>query len=190
MQFKEVEFKYRADEISLTQFTDFCKGRAPDRFVMASGWDYFYDSETLEGFCRHRVGPDMNQLTFKRKLTAANNYVRTEHNLDLAPGMSVAAVSALCQEFGYKHNVTLYKNCFIYGYDWYTLVYYLVYDREMKELGRFLEIEMREDYTWNTEQDAWDALVVMEKLCKPLGISPQSRVKRSLFEMFKEESKK
>jgi adenylate cyclase class IV len=181
----EIEFKYRADNISLTAFTEFCKSRRPIQVIHAAGYDHFYQhAQEGDSFCRHRIGPDMNQLTFKRKTTDSNNFVRTEHNLDL-DSVTQEQVAALCAEFGYKPNFSLYKSCFVYNYDCYTLVYYICYDVDMKELGRFVEIEMKEDHPWESETQAWDQLLVFEKLCKPLGVSPQSRVKRSLFELYK-----
>lgn len=185
-KFKEIEFKYKADSISLTAFTEFCKARQPNKFVMAAGWDYFYSSvNDPDSFCRHRVGGDMNQLTFKRKTDDSNNFVRTEHNMNMLPGVSEAQVEAFCAEFGYKYNMTIFKNCFIYVYDSYTIVYYVCYDEDMHELGRFLEIEAKEDYPWVSDQEAWDAIAAIERLSKSLGISPQARMKRSLYELFR-----
>lgn len=188
-KYLEIETKYRADSLSLTDFVEFCASRNPERVVNASGFDYFYESSKDPGaFCRHRIGLDSNQLTFKRKLADNNNYIRTEHNLDLR-GANREQVAALCQEFGYSHNFSLYKNCFVYAYENYTLVFYIVYDEDLHELGRFIEIEMKEDYPWESEEQAWSQLLVFEKLLKPLGISPQARVKRSLFELYKKETK-
>lgn len=187
MKAKEVEFKYNAENLTLSDFTEFCAKHKPSfKFIMASGWDDFYENiKDPTAFCRHRHGPDANQLTFKRKLADSNNFIRTEHNMDMTDKMRPDQVSALCSEFGYKYNTTLFKNCFIYKFDWYTLVYYICYDKDMKELGRFFEIEMAEEHDWKDEQEAWNELVVLEKLAKPLGVSPQSRVKRSLWEMYK-----
>lgn len=182
----EVEFKYRAEDIQLDKFEAFAKERAPAKVLTASGYDYFYANEKDPGsFARLRSGADMHQLTFKRKTNDANNFVRTEHNIDLARKMTRDQVSALLLEFGYKPDLTIFKNCFVYSYDYYTLVYYVCYDTQMKELGRFIEIEMAEEYPWSNETEAWDSLTALERLCKPLGITPQARVKRSLFELFR-----
>lgn len=185
MKFVEVETKYRADNIPLKDFKVFCQDKTPNKHIFASGYDDFYqNNKDKDAFCRHRRGTDLNQLTFKRKTADGNNFVRVEHNLDLN-GVSADQIRALCGEFGYEPNMTIFKTCYVYTYEWYTLVYYIVYDDDMKELGRFIEIEMKEDYAWQTEQAAWDELLVLEKLCKPLGISAQSRVKRSLFELYR-----
>lgn len=186
MKFMEIEFKYDATGINFSKFTEFCKTLQPQSFIIASGYDRFYsNSKNTDCFCRHRTGLDMNQLTFKRKTSEKNNYVRTEHNLDLSVNMSEDQVAALCNEFGYTYNTSIFKTCFIYKYDWYTLVYYICYDTEMKELGRFLEIEISEEQDWSNEKNAFDELVVLEKLVKPLGITSSARIKKSLYEMFK-----
>lgn len=190
MRYKEIEFKYKADNISLKDFVKFCVARNPLTIVEASGFDHFYASiKDQDAFCRHRIGPDFNQLTFKRKTTDANNFIRTEHNLNLSTSMKREAVEALCGEFGYKYNVSVFKNCFVYFYDWCVLSYYVCYDNSLKEIGRFIEIEANEEHEWPTEQDAWDAVVVMEKLCKTLGLTPQARLKKSLFELYRQDVK-
>lgn len=185
-KFSEIETKYRADEISLTNFHEFCKKRPNLKsYISAFGPDHFYaKAGNLDTFWRHRVGADMNQLTFKRKTSDANNFFRAEYNLNLED-MDLEQVAALVAEFGYKHNTSIYKACFVYKYDFYTLVYYFCYDLDMKEQGRYIEIEMAEDYKWVNQDDAWDQLVALERLCKPLGITPKGRIKRSLFEIFR-----
>lgn len=189
MRFCEIEFKYYADNIKLSDFVEFCNDRKPEGQILVSGYDYFYEKPNEDAFCRLRVGPDSNQLTFKRKLTSKNNFIRTEHNIDLESHITKDQITALCKEFGYMYNMTLFKNCFIYHYDWYTFVYYICYDENMKEIGRFVEIEMSEDHSWIDEQHAWNELIILEKTCRELGISPQCRVKKSLFELFKKELK-
>ena len=188
MKFTEVEFKYKAEDIKLEDFNAFCQNRGKEyKLTVASGFDHFYSSNgNDESFCRHRSGPDTNQLTFKRKTKDANNFVRTEHNIDLLPFVKNDQVAALCSEFGYEYNFSLFKTCFVYKYDLYTFVYYVCYDTGLKELGRFVEIEMSEKHAWNNEEEVWNELLVMERICaKSLGISAQSRVKRSLYEMYK-----
>jgi len=189
MGHSEVEFKYNADDITLDIFTKFCRGlnKAP-KVIYASGYDYFYASKGDVGaFWRHRVSPDSNLLTFKRKNNDKNNFVRVEVNLKLDLATSVDDVAALCDANRCPYQGSIFKNCFIYVYDWYTLVYYICYDQGMKELGRFIEIEMSEEHPWQSEQEAFEQLLVMEKLCKPLGLTPQGRIRRSLFEMYSDE---
>jgi adenylate cyclase class IV len=182
---KEVEFKYSASEISIESFHKFCKGKKGlVKYVMASGFDHFYASTVIPGaFCRHRQGADMNQLTLKRKTTHENSYVRTEHNIDLDPTMTEPQIRSLCNDLGYTYTGRIFKVCFVYKYDYYTLCYYVVYDDNMKELNRFFEIEMSEEVQWR-EGEAYSALVIMEKSCKLLGAKADNRESASLFEMY------
>lgn len=187
MHFKEIELKYRADNVLLSDFQAYCESsKKPYSFLHASGYDYFYDDAVEPGeFCRHRVGADMNQLTFKRKTTNKNNYIRTEHNINLAKDTTVDQVSALCSEFGFSFNTSIFKTCFVYKFQSHTAVYYVCYDIEMKELGRFIEIELDENRNWGDEENAMKALQVLEQDMSRLGLKPQSRVKKSLFELFR-----
>lgn len=189
MKHKEIEFKYNAENISLTDFAEFCQGlKGSPKYVEVSGFDYFYSSKADEdGFYRIRVDHKRVQLTYKHKTKDTDNYVREEHNLNFDSTMTKSYVEGYVNSLGYKFNSKIFKSCFIYIFDTYTLVYYVCYNEDMKELGRFVEIEMSEDYAWPTQQDAWNELIAMERICRPIGITPQARVKRSLFEMFGKE---
>lgn len=190
LKFTEVETKYSAEDISFEKFKVFCEERLPEKRITASGYDHFYEkNDDVGSFCRHRIGPDMNQLTFKRKTKDANNFIRVEHNINLTKDMGADIISALCSEFGYKYNTSIFKTCFVYTYKWYVFSYYTCYDTDMREVGRFIEIEMREDHAWKDEKEAWDNLLVLEKLCKSLGLSPQARIKKSLFEIYRKDRK-
>ncbi len=185
-RYLEIETKYNAKDVLLSEFKAFCEQREPLKVIMASGYDHFYakDGEAAS-FCRHRTGPDRNEFTFKQKTVAANNTIRHEVNVQMVPEESDATAAALAGSFGYNYNTSIFKTCFVYVYEWYTLVLYITYNMEMQELDRLFEIEMKEDHPWQSEDDAWTQLTVLEKLCKPLGASPQARIKRSLFEMYR-----
>lgn len=186
MDYSEVEFKYKADGISLSRFTEYVASRPDSKFKLASGYDHFYSSPAdPDSFCRHRVGAEFNQLTFKRKTTGKNNFIRTEHNLGLDKSVSEDQVWKLCEEFGYAQDATIYKNCFIYSFPDHTMVYYVIYTEDMYEIGRFIEIEVSEDIDWGSEEAAWDRLVELEAGCKGLDLTPQKRLKKSLYEMVK-----
>lgn len=180
----EVEFKYNAAGISLTNFIGFCEDRGSVSHIQASGYDHFYASEKDQmQFGRHRVGPNFNQLTVKSKTQENNNYVRQEDNLDFKENISKDKVESFFRKFGYAHKRTIFKNCFIYKYPLHTLVYYLIYTEDMNELGRYIEIEMSEDHPWTSSEEALEALREVEKQCRPLGIVPQARIRNSLFEI-------
>jgi len=185
LQNLEIEFKYIA-KADLSAFQDFCEKRNAERFQIVSGFDHFYSkSAEPSSFYRHRVNTNENQLTFKKKTVDDNSYIREEHNIDLPLTVSREKIQALCNINGYLYDFSIFKNCFIYSYDYYTLVFYVCYDTQLKELGRFVEIEMKEDYNWSTEEEAYGELVTLERLCKNLGLSPELRVKLSLYEQFR-----
>jgi len=188
LKFKEIETKYNAENIDLKDFEAFCIKQKPDAVIIASGYDHFFEKDGDDGsFCRHRVGSDLNQLTFKRKTADSNNFIRTEHNISLQATVTEAQVAALCEDLGgYKFNCTIFKNCFVYKFPRHTLVYYVCYTPALKELGRFVEIEMAEEGIWRDEAEAWTELRRIEIMCKTFGVAASGRLKRSLFEMFKE----
>lgn len=189
-KYLEVELKYSAQNIKLTDFHNISSIRNPISFVQASGFDHFYSNKKDESaFCRHRIGPDTNQLTFKRKIQDKNNYIRTERNIDLDFSTNVESIRGLCREFGYEYNTSLFKTCFVYKFSDHILVYYICYDIDLQERGRYIEIEAREDFDWKSEDDAWNTICALEKILKSQGlsISANQRIKRSLYEMFKKE---
>ncbi len=188
-EFKEVEFKYEA-QIPLKTFVDYCEAKAPVRSQRTSGYDHFYGKTSDSNvFCRHRVSDGWNELTFKRKLNTNDNFIRDETNLQLHVSAGIRQVSSLLKEFGYEYNTTIFKNCFIYQFDTYNLVFYVIYDEDLQEKGRFIEIEAREDYPWNSVSDAWSNIVAIEKTSKELKLSANNRTKLSLWEMFKKGNK-
>jgi adenylate cyclase class IV len=70
-----------------------------------------------------------------------------------------------------------------------TLVSYTVADitdGDLRSEDHFVEIEVSEEqiHTMN-EGQAWAILTKYEKALEPLGITPQKRLKRSLYEMYK-----
>ncbi len=65
----------------------------------------------------------------------------------------------------------------------------MVYNLDLVELGRFIEIELNEHIEWESEASARNALDALEKGCYALGLTPLNRVSASLFEMFKVKGK-
>lgn len=188
---KELEYKYNAYDISLTAFIAFAKSRNPTNSLYVCGYDHFYSSRSEpDTFIRHRVGDNFNQLTVKRKLTDKNNFIRDEINLSLAKDVTEETAASLAKSLGYEFNRTIFKTVFVYTYDKYVLSYYAVTDTELKELGRFMEIEVAEGYPWSTEDQAWSMLNDLEcEAASSLGIKARGRIKKSLYEQFRKELK-
>ena len=183
MQFKEIEFKYDGDLIKREKFIELMETfPIKKKMIVSSFDDYFTDKDS--NFIRYRYTDQRGELTIKRKITDKNNNERIEVNVETA-GDNLKTVAAFVDLLGYKHNFGIYKTCDIYWIDKVVMVYYVVYDKELKELRRFVEIEADEHLHWETEQEAWDEIAKYEKLLESLPITPKNRLKKSLFEIFR-----
>ena len=183
MRFKEIETKYYADDIGLDKFEELIATlpKHRNKMMVSSYDDYFVNSKGE--FIRYRFTDDRGELTIKRKCSKTNNNERIEVNLPTA-GDNLKAVEEFCNLMNYKHNFGIYKTCRIYWIEKVVLVWYVVYDKQMKELKRFIEIEADEDLEWESEEQAWEEVTKYEKLFEPLGITAKNRVRKSLFELF------
>jgi len=184
--FKELEYKYRADGVKLQDFVSLMNNLSPENRKDVSSWDHYYTSLTnAEEFIRFRES-DNPEMTKKRKTKTGNNWERMEVDLPLDPKrISKKIVDKWTNVEGYKENFTIYKSCFIFWYDIVNTVYYVVYDENMKETGRFIEIEVNKNKVTELGIDAcFERLKDFEKTLAALGISSQNRLKKSLFEMF------
>lgn len=182
MNFKELETKYSADNIGMDDFTNLVNPLNP-KWVMVSSYDDYFTNASDE-FIRYRYHDSMGELTIKRKTTDANNLNRVEVNVP-TDGKSGAAIDAFVNLLGYKKNFSIFKTCKIAFLEKAVLVYYVVYDENLNEKKRFIEVEAKEDYNWSSEEEAWATVVEYENMLAPLGISAKNRLKKSLFEIFK-----
>lgn len=182
---KEVEFKYDASNIPLNVFLAFCKKSKFQNTITISGTDYFYSNKDNRTFYRIREDNSGTQLTFKSKTVKDNNFIRIEHNLNLKSNNTAKeSAESYIQDLGYKYEGSLFKVCFIYFYDYYNIVYYVCYNDSMKELGRFVEIEMDENHPWLSDGEMFKELIMLEKMHKVLGLNKSVRLNDSLFEMY------
>ncbi len=180
----EIEQKYNASNISPEHFKEFCLSKKPIRMIDIAGYDTFFSHPTdPNSFFRYRETDMEAELTFKRK-TQDNNVIRTEYNLPLAYSLADKG-AAFCKDMGYEFNTTIFKFAFVFEYEMHILCYYTVYDLDLVELGRFIEIELKEHINWESDANALNALDSLEKGCQSLGLTPLNRVSPSLFEMFR-----
>jgi adenylate cyclase class IV len=126
----------------------------------------------------------MGELTIKRKTTDANNNNRVEVNVP-TDGKSSTSIEAFVDLLGYKKNFSIFKTCKIAFLEKIVLVYYIVYDDNLNEKKRFIEIEANEKFNWTSEEEAWAEVVKYEDMFTALGISAKNRLKKSLYELFK-----
>lgn len=185
-EFTELEFKYKADQVKLSDFVTLMNEVGFKVRKDVSSWDYYYThADNKEEFLRFRDS-DRPELTIKRKVKAANNWERVEVDLPMDPDrVTRPIVDKWVGLEGYEHNFTIYKSCFIFWQETLNMVYYIVYDENMIEKGRFIEIEANKEMLPGTGLDyARNRIRELEEKFKKLGITPQNRLKKSLFEMF------
>jgi adenylate cyclase class IV len=179
---KEIEFKYNANNISIEQFISYFTGKTPH--IVVSGTDHFYSNcKKKSTFFRIRDSHNTLELTFKRKLQKNNSDIRIEYNI--VSSTDKATLEGFLSELGYIYEFNLYKISYIFEFPHHKAAYYICYDPNMKEIGRFIEIEMREDYRWKNEGEAWNYLTLLAKLVKPLGLDKSTKVNKSLYEMYR-----
>lgn len=185
-EFKELEYKYDAADISLSSFLDMVAKLHPIKRQDVSSWDYYYTptgAEKPEEFMRYRDSRHP-ELTIKRKTKQSNNWERVEIDLPLdSSRVDENTVRSFSNLLNYKENFRIYKTCFIFWFDEINMVYYIVYDENMKEKGRFIEIEVNKNKI-KTLSDPFATLKLYEGSLAELGIKSSNRLKRSLFEMF------
>jgi len=187
MNFKEIETKYSANTISIDTFTKLVEPLNPE-WVMVSSYDDYFTNDN-DDYIRYRYHDHMGELTIKRKTTDLNNNNRIEVNLP-TQGKSSNAVAAFVGLLGYKRNFSIFKTCKIAFLEKVVLVYYIVYDENLNEKQRFIEVEANEKYSWKSEEEAWATVIEYEKILEPLGITPKHRLRKSLFELFKKDNPK
>lgn len=182
--FKELEFKYNAKDIKFKDFYNIILNKGYKKSLSISSWDIYYTNNVENSFIRFRDSTTP-ELTKKVKTKESNNWDRVEVDLPLDINrINVDIVNKFSEVIGYKENFRIYKSCFIYWINNLNYVYYVVYDNNINELGRFIEVEVNKEDVENL-QDPYEILLEGEKLLEKLGITPQNRMKKSLFELFR-----
>jgi len=191
--FREIEYKYKADNIKLTDFNNLMEEWEYSEKIDGIGsWDiyYFKEDEDEDLFVRYRMSSDRPELTKKRKLKSSNNWIRIEVDLPLDPDrVNESIVNRFVGLDGYKENFRIYKSCVVYHFKYINAVLYYVSDHEMEGKQKFLEIEVNKDKLEELGDKASEVLKEYEQKLSKLGISPQNRLKKSLFEMYKKTNK-
>lgn len=185
IEIQELEFKYSAEDIKLSDFIKFAESLAPEKRLEVASWDFYYSGNGLPfEFMRFRNGPSP-ELTIKMKTNDKNNNHRVEIDLPLSNKVTSWLVEKFVSCLGFKENFRIYKYCDIYWYEKIDIVYYTIYDKEMKEVGRRVEIEARKDYPFKSADEALAEVKAMEQKMSAIGITPQKRMKKSNWEQFK-----
>lgn len=186
--FKEFEYKYDGNKVNLSDFVQLMETLNPDSRVDVSSWDHYYTHPKDEAvFQRYRAGNNKKELTKKRKTNDQNNWQRIEVDLPLDVKQTTEGiVRKFVSLDGYEPNFEIYKSCFIYFFEHVNAVYYTVYNKDMKEKGRFLEVEVNKDKVDELgEEESMKLLKEIEFKLLPLGVTSKNRLKKSLFEIFR-----
>lgn len=188
--FSEIEYKYFADGVKLSSFKALMEKLKITyifkKYVQASSFDVYYVKKDFPNeFQRFRDDGKTPELTKKVKTKESNNWKRIESDLPLDPArVTEDKVSFHVSLDGYQENFKIFKTCFIYIFEDVNYVWYSVYDQDMKELDKFLEVELNKDKVTGTDSDN-GLLNKHEANLSELGIGPQNRTKLSLFERYR-----
>lgn len=181
----ELEFKYDGGDLKLSKFQDFANSMNPRKRVEGTGWDYYYSGEGQNfEFIRLRQG-GLSELTIKIKNNEKNNNDRFELDLPLAMSIPQRLVEKFVSLFGFKENFRVFKYFDIYWFEKVDIVYYTIYNKDMVEIGRRVEIEALKDYPFKSSEEALNEVKAMEKAMLEIGITPQKRMKKSMWEQFR-----
>lgn len=206
LEFTEFEVKFRTEDRFMIQFKQLMETLPQKKeFIYVEGEDKYYthpeswfkhtDKWSEDGtFIRYRT-PAYNldkgrrEVTFKYKPKDAKNSIqRIEHNWSIGETPEKVIIQQL-QDSGASFNFSIYKICQIYILEDATLVFYSVYDvtnGKPKSPDSFIEIEVSEEKISSlSEPEAWEIIEKYEKILEPLGITPQKRLKKSLFGLYR-----
>lgn len=197
-QHTEFETKYRVEPHLLTEFKKIMNDlKGLEKFIYVEGPDYYF-TKTNGDFARYRrpshgLDNGRSEVTIKVKPEGAkNNIIRKEVNwrVDVTPEDAIREGLRL---MGYRPNFSIWKGCHIYNFADATLVFYSVFDTtdgKPSKTDSFVEIEVSEENVSNmTEDQAWAIIVKYEKALEDIGLNPQKRLRKSLFEMYHRDEK-
>lgn len=179
MNYKEIEYKYWADDFTKEDFSNRILSAdssiGPAIYVVSCDDYYLRDNDKAQSFVRFRKGGGIYELTLKRK--EQENVVRNEINLNVTANDDSAVVEFLTLS-GYSKAFQVYKEAWIWKTDNCVISYYTLSD------GRsVIELES-ENYKSVKEGigiiDDWEA---------KLNLSSLKKERRSLYEIFTEEKK-
>lgn len=141
----------------------------------------------------HGLDGDRKELTTKYKQSGSKNNIQREEKNIRVDKVDEETIMKFVSDLGYKLNFSIWKTCHIYNFDDATLVFYSVYDTtngKASKMDTFVEIEVNEEKIHNmTEKQAFEIIEKYEKSLETVGLSARSRLRKSLFEMYKRDVK-
>ena len=189
MIYKEIEYKYSAQDINMETFDEsmsLLSNNVPG--VLVSSHDDFFIQESSitigkVDFIRYRYNDYVQELTLKKKTCLKNNTNRVEINLNMNE-TDRDKVGSFLKNIGFNFSFRIYKTSKIYHIDNVIIAYYIVYNDNFKEIGRFIEIEANEHHNWDSEEVAFATINFFESQLQSLNLNSSMRLSQSLFEMF------
>jgi len=178
MDFKEIEYKYWANDLSkedlVYKINSACLSSGidhPEEIYVVSCDDYYTRGNgSKKDFVRFRKNSGRYELTIKVK--EKSNVVRKEINLNVSNNQDSSIVEFLTLA-GYNKDFQIYKEAWIWGFDDCDVSYYTLSD------GRsVIEIEA---LNYKAIDDGLDIINKWETL---LGLDPSNKESRSLYEIF------
>jgi hypothetical protein len=202
LEFKEIEYKYKADNIDPYLFEDICNKINEDfTCTRAVSRDLFYirkgpngnendDLNSYPNVVRYRFNEDDKELTLKKNTENKNCVNRIEINLKLADDTTLDTVNNFMKILNYEYHYKIIKDFNIFHYNDCELVYYIVFkelDNGTKiEIGRYIEIEA---INCKSEKNALNVIDKYENLLKSYlignSIKLDERINSSLYELCK-----
>lgn len=142
----------------------------------------------------HGLDGDRKELTTKYKQSGSKNNIQREEKNIRVDKVDEETIMKFVSDLGYKLNFSIWKTCHIYNFTDATLVFYSVYDTtnggKASKVDTFVEIEVDEEsISTKTENQAWAIIEKYEKVLEQVGLSARSRLRKSLFEMYKRDVK-
>lgn len=187
-EFVEFETKYRIDDPKvLWDFKHLVEAKLGQKDFLYVQSDDIYYVKTADEFIRYRFSETDKraELTIKKKTGTGNNIIREETNVRVDDN-EFATVENFVKNLGFSFNFRINKQCHIYRADDATLVFYSVRDLDSQKLSHFIEIEVKEGGGF-TADESWAIIKKYEAMLAPLGVTPQKRLRKSLYEMYRRE---
>ena len=197
MEFNEIEYKYDAENIDRTAFDSLVRSVGTLKKELTLHVNPVNGKNSIDHYCsngerfmRWREGQDANgnktwELTSKRRLNKLNNNNRKEVNLPLnTKDMSLEKAVQFSEMHELEYDFGIIKEVQVFWMGKVVLSHYTTYNLTGKKLNTFMEIEADEKYSWESEEQAFTEINEWEKKLAPLGITPQHRIKKSLFEFY------
>lgn len=147
LRHRELEFKYRADHLSLTDFKEWAAFVGGDKVFTVIGRDvYWKKGKTVVRHRQDRKG----ELTIKQRTSQDSLVDRIEVDLALDPQTTPKDVSAFMEVAGYESTVSIMKTSHIFEVDvgecsLIMALYSVKDDLKRASPAQFLEIEVSKE---------------------------------------------